>query len=277
MVDHTTSDSRMLAQELMVAYAGRQRMVLPSERETGFDLAAGYRVEAELARIRRASGRQAVGRKVGYANRALWRVFKLDTVAWAHLYDDTVHYATNGAASLGIGSMVAPKIEPEIVFKLRQVPSGALGDPARVLGAVEWLAPGFEIVDCVFRDWKFTPADFVASFGLHAGLIVGKPLRVSADMIPALAKQLAAVRVRLLKDGQVVAEGSGHNVLKNPALSLGELAAGIARQAGAEPLAAGELIASGALTDNQFIAPGETWTAVMDGLDVADLTLHTTS
>lgn len=261
----------------MSAYAGRETVALLSAREPGFDLAAGYRVEAELARMRQAEGKGAVGRKVGYANRALWRVFKLDTVAWAHMYKDTVHYATNGTASLEIGRMVAPKIEPEIVFKLKQAPSGELGDPATVLRAVEWIAPGFELVDCVFPDWKFTPADFVASFGLHAGLLVGKPMRVTAEGIPALAEQLAALRVRLLKNGQVVAEGVGRNVLESPVLCLGELAAGIARQEGAEPLAAGELIASGALTDNQFITPGETWTTVMDGLDLAELTLHTTS
>jgi 2-oxo-3-hexenedioate decarboxylase len=250
---------------------------LPSEREAGFDLAAGYRVEAELVRMRAADGIPAVGRKVGYANRALWRVFKLDTVAWAHMYADTVHHASGGAASLGIGNMVAPKIEPEIVFKLKQAPGGELGDPATALEAVDWLAPGFEIVDCVFPDWKFTPADFVASFGLHAGLIVGESLRVTPERIPALVAQLGALNTRLLKNGQLIAEGGGRKVLESPALCLGELAAGIGRQEGAEPLAAGELIATGALTDNQFIAAGETWTAVMDGLDLAPLTLHLTS
>ena len=42
--------------------------------------------------------------------------------------------------------------------------------PAAVLASVEWLALGFEIVDSVFADWKFQPADFVAAFGLHAAL-----------------------------------------------------------------------------------------------------------
>jgi 2-oxo-3-hexenedioate decarboxylase len=268
--------AEQLAKGFVNAYARRETLPLPSEHEPGFDLAAGYRVEAELARLRAAEGIRAVGRKVGYANRALWRVFKLDTVAWAHMYEDTVRFADGGTAALGIGRMVAPKIEPEIVFKLKRAPGGELGDPATVLEAVEWLAPGFEIVDCVFPAWKFTPADFVASFGLHAGLIVGAPVRVTAERIPSLAEQLAAVSVRLLKNGQVVAEGGGRNVLQNPALCLGELAAGIARQGG-EPLAAGELIATGALTDNQFITAGERWTVAMDGLDVTGLTLTTTA
>jgi 2-oxo-3-hexenedioate decarboxylase len=269
-------DLQRLAQEISNAYARRERIAPFSAREPGFDLETAYRVEAELARMRAATGTAAVGRKVGFANRALWRVFKLDSVAWAHMYEDTVHHARAGTGSCPLGSMVAPKIEPEIVFKLKRSPSGDLGDPVAILEAVEWLAPGFELVDCVFPDWKFTPADFVASFGLHAGLIVGEPLRVTPELIPSLAEQLGAVKVALLKDGQLVAEGSGQNVLKHPALSLGELAAGLARQ-GAEPLAAGEVIASGALTDNQFIAPGETWRSVMEGLAVKALTVHTTA
>jgi len=268
--------AEQLAQGIWEAYARRETIAPPSERAPGFDLAAAYAVEAELARMRRQAGHRVVGRKVGYANRALWRVFRLNTVAWAHMYDDTVHDAPDGTASLRVGGMRAPKIEPEIVFKLKHVPRCDPGDAAAVLGAVEWLAAGFEIVDCVFPGWKFTPPDFVACFGLHAGLVVGPPLPVGTATIPALAEQLATLTVRLFRNGELRAEGSGRNVLGNPAFALGALAGGIARQAGAEPLAAGELIASGALTDNQFIAAGETWTAVIDGLAVADLTLHTT-
>ncbi len=43
--------------------------------------------------MRRAAGRKTVGVKVGYANKAMWRVLKLDTLVWAHMYDDTVRYA----------------------------------------------------------------------------------------------------------------------------------------------------------------------------------------
>jgi len=267
----------VLARELVAARAARAILAVPpSARDPAFDLPAAYAVEAELVRLRRAAGARTAGRKVGFASRALWRKFKLDTVLWARMYHDTVH-AAHGAATLGLGGMIAPKIEPEIIFRLARAPRGNPADPAVVLEAVEWLALGFEVVDCPFPDWRFQPADFVAAFGLHAGLIVGEPMPVTPDMIPALVARLATAPVRLLKDGRVVAEGTGANVLGSPALCLGELAAGIARQPGAEPLAPGELIATGAMTDNQFIAPGESWTASVAGLGVPDLTLHTTA
>jgi len=272
-----TVDRGALAAELMEAYANCQVLpVPPSARTAAFDLAAAYAVEAELTRLRRAAGHTPVGRKVGYANKAMWRVLKLSTLVWAHMYDDTVRYAEGNAAELPVGRMCSPKIEPEIVFKMKQPLAPGATDPAAILATVEWVALGFEIIDCVYADWKYQPADFVAAFGLHAALVVGEPRRLDAEMIPTLAEQLPKFTVKLLKDGQLVDEGSGKNSLRSPALCLGELASAVARQPEAEPLAAGELVSSGTLTESQPIAPGETWKAVLDGLDLPPLTLRTT-
>ena len=52
--------------------------------------------------MRRAEGRATTGRKVGFANKAMWRVLKLQTLVWAHMYDDTVVHARDGHASLSI-------------------------------------------------------------------------------------------------------------------------------------------------------------------------------
>jgi 2-keto-4-pentenoate hydratase len=271
-----TVEPTALARELMAAYANGQIIAAPpSSRDRGFDLARAYAVEAELARLRRAGGRTTVGRKVGFANKALWRVLKLDTLVWAHMYDDTVRYAES-TPSLSVGHMCSPKIEPEIVFKLKTALGPGVIEPTAILEAVEWLALGFEIIDCVFADWKFQPSDFVAAFGLHAALVVGQPRRLDPETIPAIADQLPRFKVRLLKDGQLVEEGSGKNSLRSPALCLGELASAISRRPDAEPLAPAELVSSGTLTDSYPIAPGETWTAVVEGLELPDLTLRTT-
>ena len=241
-------------------------------RDPSFDLSAAYAVEAELVRQRRAAGHATVGRKVGYANKAVWRALKLDTLVWAHMYDDTVRHADGDATELSIGRMCSPKIEPEIVFKLRTPLDGA-SDPADVLVHVEWIALGFEIIDCVFADWKFQPADFVAAFGLHAALVVGQPRPVAAATIPELAEQLGRFTLTLSRNGEAVAEGSGRNSLRSPALCLAELAAAISRQTADAPLSAGELVSSGTLTEGQLISPGDLWTAEVEGIDLAPLTL----
>ena len=283
-----------LARELFEAYAsGDHVAVAPTSREGGCDLADAYAVGVELTRMRRADGHATIGRKVAFANKAAWRVLKLQTVAWAHMYDDTVRCSEHGRASASLARLRSPRIEPEVVMKLKTVrdggPSnqhwlvGSHGDPtlstssdaAAVLESVEWLALGFELVDNPFPDWKFQPADLIASFGFHAGLIVGTPRVVDRDSIPSLVDELAAFTVRLSKNGKLIEEGGSKNVLKSPALCLGELASAIAaQQPGAEPLRPGELVSTGSLTAVPFIGAGDRWDVVASGLEVPSLTIN---
>ena len=256
-------------------YASRSAMSAPSERDPRFDLASAYAVESGFVRMRRASGRATVGRKVGFANKAMWRVLKLDTLVAAHDRRAT-RQGCQQRPGIGLdrrGRVPHPR-RARVVFKLKQPLAAGGLDAAAVLDAVEWLALGFEIIDCVFPDWKFTPADFVAAFGLHAALIVGEPMYVDASEISTLVDQLARFKVRLMKNGELMEEGSGNNLLRSPALCLGELAAGIVRQADAEALATGELVSSGTLTTSLLIVPGETWSAEVVGIGLSSLTLR---
>lgn len=266
-------EPRVLAQEIVDAYAGRQPIAIPpSARDGGLDLASAYAVESEVVRLRLGSGRTTTGVKVGYANKAMWRALKLETLVWAHMYDDTVHQAPDNAATLSIDHMFGPKIEPEIVFRLARS-IGATDGPATALDAVEAIALGFEIIDCPFPDWKFQPADFVASKGLHAGLIVGAARPVEAGVIPLLVEQLSGFSVKLVKNGQVVAEGGARNVLRSPAACLAELASAHAKAAAA-PLPAGALISSGTMSESQLLARGDQWMAELTGLDLPALSLR---
>jgi 2-oxo-3-hexenedioate decarboxylase len=257
-----------LADDLATAYAERRIVPSPTSRDAAFSVADAYVVERALADRRKAQGRTTVGLKVGYANRAMWRALKLETLVWAHMYDNTVHKASGNAASLNIAAMVAPKIEPEIVFKVRQPVPGA--DPAATLAGVEWVALGFEIIDCVYPEWQFQPADFIASYGLHAALVVGESLAVKSESIPALVEQLAGFKLRLTRGGELVEEGAGRNSLRSPALCLGELAR-------VASLAAGDLVSSGTLTTPTLIASGQVWKAEPAGLDLPSLTLTVTT
>jgi 2-oxo-3-hexenedioate decarboxylase len=264
-----------LASELLDAYAHHRLVAPPSAREGGLDLATAYAVEAEIARQRAADGHRPIGLKVGFANKAAWRILKLETLVWAHMYDDTVHHASHDAAELSTSHLVSPKIEPEIVLRVSRPPA-ATTDAAAVLEAIEWIALGFEVIDCVFPGWQFQPVDFVASKGLHAALIVGTPLPITDENRASVASALATFTVRLEKDGALAAEGSGRSALRSPALCLGELASALARTPGAPPLSAGDLVSSGTLTESQPLGAGESWTARVDGLILPPLTLRTT-
>jgi 2-keto-4-pentenoate hydratase len=265
-------DPHAVAQELIDAYEAGDLLPQPLSSREGFDLPTAYAVEAELSRRRRAAGHTVVGRKIAFGNHAVLEKLKLQTVAWASMYDDTVQPAKELEVT-PLPFAYAPKVEPEIVFKLKSPVTGDVTDPAAVLNSVEWLSLGYEIVDCPFPEWKFQAQDLVAAFGFHAGLVLGAKTLVTSSNIRSLATQLAEFKLKLFKNDTFIEEGGGKNVLSNPALCLGELAAAIGRSPWAEPLRAGELITTGSLTTPMLIAPGETWRAEADGLDVAPLVM----
>jgi 2-keto-4-pentenoate hydratase len=266
------SDIEVLAREMESARdAGRMVEVPPSGRP-GFDLNMAYAVEGLLKQFREAGGHKAVGRKVGFANKAMWRVLKLETMAWAHMYDDTVHYSNS--AELALAHPRSLKIEPEIVFGLKRAVTGESSDAAAALASVDWMAVGFEIIDCPFPEWKFQASDFVASYGLHAALVIGERVPVRPELIAQLVDELPKFKVRVSKGGEFVEEGSGRNSLKSPALCLAELGAAIVRRFPAEPLSAGEIVSSGTLTAGHLTAGGDLWTVEVEGLALPSLTLR---
>jgi 2-dehydropantoate 2-reductase len=261
-----------VARELLAASeSGEMVEIPPSDR--GFDLNACYSVEWEIKRLREQAGHKVVGRKVGFANKAMWRILKLPTLVWGHMYDDTVRYADNNLAEIVLPKARSLKIEPEIMFGLKRPITAEGLDAAAALDACEWIAFGFEIIDCPFPDWKFQPSDFVASLGLHAALIVGERKPVTPDLILTLIEQLPSFKVRMSKNGVFVEEGSGKNSLRSPALCLAELGGAVLKR-GQPPLGAGEIISSGTLTAGHLTDRGDNWTAVLEGLPLPNLSLR---
>ena len=116
----------------------------------------------------------------------------------------------------------------------------------------------------------------MASLGLHAALLVGEPRPVRPGEARRLIDQLGAFTARLSKNGQVVQEGGGKNVLENPALCLAEFVSVLPAQKFAEPLRPGELVSTGSLTMAPAVSVGERWQVEGEGLDVAPLTVDLT-
>jgi 2-oxo-3-hexenedioate decarboxylase len=253
-----------VARRLAAALDGARQLPPFTLTERSFDVAAAYEVLARMHAWRIESGYRPIGRKVGFTNRSIWARYGVDRPMWSHVWDRTVGFWPDGEAQLSIEGLCEPRIEPEVVFGLRGAP-GAGHDARTLLSAVEWVAPGFEIVHSVYPGWKFGAADCTAQLGLHGRLAVG-PRRVLDDRARlALAEALPAMHVSLLRDGVVADTGVGANVLDSPALAIAWLRDLLARQPGSPPLAAGEVVTTGTLTDAQPVAAGERWRATFDG------------
>ena len=74
-------------------------------------------------------------------------------------------------------------------------------------------------------------------------------------------------------DGAVRETGRGTNVLGHPLAAISHLLALLARQPGAEPLRADELVTTGTITAAAAIQPGETWSTSLAGLDLPGMEL----
>ena len=91
--------------------------------------------------------------------------------------------------------------------------------------------------------------------------------------LATLADTLATFTLTLCRAGEVVERGSGANVLGSPVLALDFLTTMLAGQEQFAPLAAGEIVTTGTLTDAQPIEPGDEWTSDYGALELEGLTV----
>jgi len=266
-------DIHEIADRLITAYDSVRTLAPISASVPDFDIEDGYRVLAEIQKRRCAQGWQPIGRKLGFTNTTIWARYGVSAPLWAHVWANTVHFAKNNEVSLSLAKLVQPRIEPEVVFKLKgAVP--ATEDPAGILRCIEWMAPAFEIVQCHFPDWKFAAADCTAAFGLHGALVVGTPVAVTEEDCTQLADILPRFALTLSRGDEIIERGTGANVLGSPALALAHLSQLIASQRESPPIGSGEIISTGTLTDAWPVSPGEVWSSDYGQLLLAGLRLR---
>ncbi|MGB8436724.1 MAG: fumarylacetoacetate hydrolase family protein [Burkholderiales bacterium] len=262
-----------IARRLLDAAAQRRPVEPFSRTVPGFDIARAYAITAALHQERVARGARPIGRKIGFTNRTIWAEYGVYEPIWGYVYDTTVQFAEEPTATVGVGQLAEPRIEPEIILHFRETPR-ATRDEATILACIDWIAHGFEIVQIPFPDWKFEVADTVAVNGLHGALVVGPRIPVAG--IADCARKLRNFTIALHNDGTVRAEGGGANVLDTPLLAMAhllELLRGLPQFA---PVSAGEIVTTGTLTAALPVHPGETWSTRLAGIELPGLKLTLT-
>ncbi|HWD21511.1 MAG TPA: fumarylacetoacetate hydrolase family protein [Burkholderiales bacterium] len=229
----------------------------------------GYAQARALHEERLRQGWRPLGRKIGFTNRTIWPLYGVYEPMWGTVYDRTVLHAKDDACRVSLDGLLQPRIEPEILFRLRTPPRSARAE--ELASCLDWVAHSIEIVQCRQPGWKVTLAECAADNGLHGRLIVGAP--VPREDLPDLEARLPHTEARLFCASVLVDRGSGENVLGSPLAALAHLVDLLARQ-GAAPLAAGEIVSTGTLTDAHPVAPGETWSTEIRGLPLHGLTVH---
>jgi 2-oxo-3-hexenedioate decarboxylase len=271
MTDKPAMQTDKIAEELL-AVLGTGKQVTPfSSRHAGFGMAEAYDVVAKLHGLRKSRGEKPVGRKIGFTNRGIWQAYGVSGPIWNYMYDTTVGDLA-AADSFALNGFPQLQIEPEIALHLAKAPRAGMSEP-ELMDCIDWVAHGFEMVQSVFPNWKFSGADATAAYAMHAGLLLSDKHPVSQDR-KRWREMLPTFTVTLNGSDGTKRVGSGRNVLDGPLAALQFLVEEIARYPGNEPLGAGEIVTTGTLTDAMPVAADQVWTTEIDGIDIKGISVR---
>jgi 2-oxo-3-hexenedioate decarboxylase len=265
-----TTDIAAIGSEILAATDAARPITPFSSRGTEVPLADAYRVSHWLEQARRARGETAVGRKVGFTNRNIWPEYNVYAPNWGYVTNRSVRDLAEMSV-LPLAPFAEPRIEPEIVFGLKRTPSPDM-DEAALMDCIAWVAHGYEIVQSIFPEWKFTATDTTAANALHGALLIGprQHVRDAADWIAPLAN----FEVVLYRDNEPIDRGAGRNVLGSPLSALRHVVVLLSEDPVNPPLAAREIVSTGTLTRAFPVKPGETWTTELTGIALPGVALR---
>jgi 2-oxo-3-hexenedioate decarboxylase len=269
-MDQRTTDIAAIGSEILAATDAARSITPFSGRGAELSLGDAYRVSHWLEGARARRGETSVGRKIGFTNRNIWAEYNVYAPNWGYVTTRSLRELADTPV-LSLERYAEPRIEPEIMFGLSRAPSPGMDERA-LLNCIAWVSHGYEIVQSVFPQWKFTATDTTAANALHGALLVGPRHELSGDAERWLA-QLASFEVALYRDGNLIARGSGANVLGSPVSALKHLVALLADDPVNPPLQSGEIVSTGTLTRAFPVAPGETWTTQLSGIPLVGVSL----
>lgn len=256
-----------IAREVADAITTATQIIPFSLRGAQLDLAVAYRSVVELRALR---DRRVVGRKIGFTNRSIWARYGVWSPMWGDVLADTCTDLAEKDQPVALVGLAEPRLEPEIALVLAKAPRAdmSLSELADCIG---WVAPAFEIVQSIYPGWQFDITDCIVAGALHGRLLLGP--RVPAQSFD-LAR-LPEVAVTLCKNGEMVEGGIGANALDGPIHALAHLVAVLEADPLNPPLAPGEVVSTGTLTDAWPVAPGEIWSARYRGVLELEISIRT--
>ncbi len=183
--------------------------ILPlTEQAPGITVEDAYAIAADVLGHELEHGHRIVGRKVGLTSKPMQVALGIDTPDFGTILDDMT---VRDSGKVKASSLIQPKVEPEIAFRLRTPLRGPGVTMEDVLAATDYVFPALEIIDSRIEGWRIKEQDTVADNGSSARVVVG------STRLPVDALDLDAEEVVFFHNGVEVGRAMSSEVLGNPA------------------------------------------------------------
>ena len=254
-------DPRTIADRLIAAERDGRPIPPFSDEWPEMDPATAYRAQDLAVGERLGQGESLVGAKLGLTSRAKQEAMGVSDPLYGWLTSGMVHDAR---LPVPLGSLIHPRVEPEIAFRLGE----ELRGPASVdmvLGATERVFGALEVLDSRYTGFRFRLGDVIADNASSARFVIG-----SVAVAPAAAGDLALIPCVLRDGDQVVGTATGAAVMGHPAAAVAWLADRLHEQGRSLP--AGSIVLSGGLTAPVRLEPGGRISAELGPLGTVEVT-----
>lgn len=251
------------ALKIMMALDEFKQIDLISKYLTTLTLQDAYAIAHEIELLRADRGEYAVGLKVGFTNRNIWKEYNASSPIVGAIYNTTVKMIEK---TFSIDRLSEPKIEPEIIFKLKKTPKADMSNE-ELVDCVSHVSHGFEIVHSIFKNWQFTPVDTIAAFGLHGALLCGPFVEILRVEKSIWLEELSSFNIILSCNGNEVDKGHASNVLEaGPLEALRHILIDNKKFGRQVILNPGDLVTTGTLTGAFSIKADEVWSTELHGI-----------
>jgi 2-oxopent-4-enoate/cis-2-oxohex-4-enoate hydratase len=250
-----------LAQELYRALIERHTVPPLRSRDPTLQVDDAYTISRAFLDKRLDAGERVIGKKIGVTSKAVQDMLGVHQPDFGFLTHSM--QVECGATVTLAERLIQPRAEGEIALILGTTLQGPGVTPAEVLAATAAIAPCFEIVDSRIANWDIRIVDTVAD-NASCGVFVLGPARADPR-----AHDLAALQLKVWKNGHPLSSGFGSAVQGSPLASVAWLANTLG--AYGVPLEAGEIILSGSLVPLEPARPGDRFTLELAGVGGAEI------
>ena len=252
-----------VALRVIEALDDSKQIDLVSDEFSSLTTKDAYLIAEEIECVRANRNEHIIGVKVGFTNRNIWKEYNANAPIVGAMYNTTVK---NIDKTFSIKGLLEPKIEPEIIFKMKTTPKIDMRLD-ELLDCVSHISHGFEVVHSIFKNWQFTKVDTIVAFGLHGALLCGPFWEVSSINKSNWLEELVNFNITLSCNGKKVDEGHASNILEvGPLEALRNILfcnEKLGRQVILKP---GDLVTTGTLTGAFSIKGDEVWSTKLHGI-----------